>query len=59
MMTEYRIYIAKNCFELNDGIKLYKIVKTREEAVRCCEKHNDRDSYSGKKTFYCYMKCEI
>lgn len=58
-MIEYRIYIAKNCFELNDGIELYKIVKTREEAVRCCEEHNDSETYSGKKKFYCYMKCEI
>lgn len=58
-MTEYRIYIAKNCFELNDGIELYKIVHTREEAVKCCEEHNDSKAYSGKKEYYCYMKCEL
>lgn len=58
-MTEYRIYIAKNCFELNDGIELYKIVHTREEAVKCCEEHNDSETYLGKKEYYCYMKCEL
>ncbi|MDE5770184.1 MAG: hypothetical protein K2I06_00950 [Ruminococcus sp.] len=57
-MTEYRIYIAKNCFDLSDLI-LYKIVHTREEAVICCEEHNDSEAYSGKKEYYCYMKCEF
>lgn len=58
-MTEYRIYIARNCFEVGVDDKLYKIVDTREEAVRCCEEHNGDDVYSGEKEYYCFMECEV
>lgn len=58
-MTEYRIYIAKNCFEISNDDKLYKIVNSQWEAVRCCDEHNDNEVYSGKKEYYYYMRCEF
>ena len=58
-MTEYRIYIAKNCFEISNDDRLYKTVSSRWEAVRCCDEHNDNETYSGKKEYYYFMKHEF
>ena len=58
-MTEYRIYIAKNCFEISNDDRLYKTVSSQWEAARCCDKHNDNETYSGKKEYYYFMKHEF
>lgn len=58
-MTEYRIYIAKNCFAVSNDDELYKIVDTHEKAARCCDEHNDNEVYPGKKEYYYFMKHEF